>query len=307
MKVLITGANGFIGSHLASYFLKQGHKVVGIDNFSTSKQNKEHNDNMQMYNIDLSAYTPLIEQLIQECDVIYHFAASIGVKYFDTDPRMALQNSFNINNVLFPLFEKYNKKVIFSSTSEVYGDRKTGKMKETDSLEIGCPDVLRWGYASQKLTSEFMLKSYTNPSVIVRFFNVTGKGQLPDYGMVLPRFIDKALKGEPLTVYGEGTSVRSFSDIRDIVPVLYHLSITNKYNNEIMNLGSEDNEINMKELAELVIEVTGSKSSIDYIPFEKEFTKNFGEIYRRVPDVTKMKQIYTPRYDLEDIIRSFYE
>jgi len=188
-KIVITGGTGFIGTHLAKMHKKLGDMVVVIDNLSTSTYDEKHPADT-FVSFDLSSKSDMykLDTVFKEADIVYHLAGSVGVKYVDNDPKDTLRNSFSINNNLFPLFEKYNSRVIFASTSEVYGD--ADQARESDTLKIGSPDTLRWGYACGKLMSEFLLKTYNFPSTIVRFFNVTGPGQKSDFGMVLPTFIE---------------------------------------------------------------------------------------------------------------------
>lgn len=305
MNILITGGAGFIGSNLTKHFLKNPDNIITIiDNLSTnvdiSGMDIRNEARIQFIDADLAKPTDMqkivIETVIHNANIVYHLAGSVGVKYVDNDPSGTLQNSFNINNYLFPLFEKHNKKVVFASTSEVYGN--TTEAKETDVLKIGSPDKMRWGYACAKLMSEFLLKSYTFPNVIVRFFNVTGVGQIADYGMVMPSFIEKGKKGIPLTVYGDGEQTRTFCDIRDAVEMLDILGMDDIHNNEIYNIGNPDNSISIGALARMI------SLRVEFKAYEDEFSDEFDEIYERKPNTDKMQQYYKCKYSLLDIVES---
>ncbi len=300
MNILITGGAGFIGLNLYKQLKERGHEVTIIDNYSTSNK-IDAVTNKDVYKLDLSneKKLPLIDMLVKSADIVYHFASSIGVAYIDKNPSSTLQNSFSINNILFPLFEKYQPKVIYASTSEVYGSKST-PAKETDDLVIGCPTTARWGYACSKLMSEFLIKSYTFNYTIVRFFNVTGKGQLPNYGMVMPKFVNAAMKNEDITIYGDGQQIRSFCDIRDAVNVLERL--LTEQEDEILNIGAL-NITTIMSLAHQVIQETNSSSKIILKPFEDEF-KNSKDIDFRIPDLSKQREFYKTQYDIADIIRS---
>lgn len=298
LNILITGGAGFIGTHLYNQ-LKENHNVTRIDNFKTSYRIPDVID-MDLGNLE-DTQLEFIEGILSCTDVVYHFASSIGVDLIHNDPKGTLMNSFNINNNLFPLFEKYQPKVIYASSSEVYGSRNT-PMKESDDLIIGSPsDSMRWGYASQKLMSEFLIKSYSFPHTIVRFFNVTGVNQRANYGMVLPRFVESATSDEPLHVYGNGEQIRSFCDVRDAVNVL-ELLIT-EMEGEILNIGNPKNTISMISLATMTTDLSSSKSDVVMNRDERKGE----EIHIRVPDCTKMNTIYTPIYTLKDIIDSMLE
>lgn len=302
-KIVITGGAGFIGSHIVEMHKILADDIVVIDNLSTSNQMKSY-DQVDFIHADLS--TPgdnfhEVEKALHGADIVYHMASSVGVKHVDKDPKGSLRNSFNINNNLFPLFERYNNRVIFASTSEVYGN--TEEARETDTLKIGSPDTLRWGYACGKLMSEFLLKTYNFPSTIVRFFNVTGMGQISDHGMVLPTFIEKALRDEDVIVYGDGTQFRTFCDVRDAIKMLSIIS-SDKHIGEIYNIGNPSNTITMTQLAEKIIATVKSNSKIVYRGYEKDFSKDFGEIYKRKPNTDKIDRYYKAKYTVEDIITS---
>lgn len=302
MNIVITGGGGFIGSHLVEMHTGRRDHVTIIDNFSTGEKFIEgYNRTVLPFDLSVQQDMSMIEDTLSSADLVYHMAGSVGVKYVDRDPRGTLRNSFNINNNMFPLFEKYNNRVMFASTSEVYGD--TEEAKETDTLKIGSPDTLRWGYACAKLMSEFLLKTYTFPHTIVRFFNVTGKGQLSKYGMVLPTFVELAKQDEDIIVYGDGSQYRTFCDIRDAVKMLDILS-GDEHVGEIYNIGNTENVLTISQLAKTVISVMNSKSKIVYRPHEDDFSEQFGEIYKRKPNTDKMNQYYIPIHGVPSIIKS---
>lgn len=293
MKYLLLGGAGFIGTHLAKRLIKDGHDVTIIDNLATSiKPNFQVNFiQADLREIDLHKY-------LENTDVIYFLAGSVGVAHIDQHPKETLDNNLGLMHKLIPLFEQYQKKVVFSSTSEVYGE---GPFREDSNLSIGPPTKLRWAYACAKLMTEFAITACTFPYTIVRFFNVVGPGQLGDYGMVLPRFIDAAKSNKPLTIYGNGEQVRSFCHISDAIE---YLLILENINGEIFNLGT-GYPISIKYLALRVMALTGSQSQINYVPYADAFSKHHGDISNRIPDLTKLKYMsgYLPRYDLDDIIR----
>ena len=308
MRVLITGGAGFVGSSLAAALIKDGCEVTIVDNFSTG--NKDNIPHGAIYaDIDLTDETQmnLMDSLLTGVHVVYHFAASIGVKLVQEKPKETFLNSTKINDNLFPLFEKHQVKVIFSSTSEVYGETKNKEgSKETDHLEIHPVQKPRGSYACSKLFSEFMLRAHTFPTVIVRFFNIVGPTQVPDYGHVLPRFIECAANNVTVPVYGSGRQVRSFCDIRDAVEMLI-LLIDNGHNGEIYNIGNDANICDVSTLAQEVIKVVGSKSFIEHIAFKDALGDQFEEIYTRYPNTDKINKYYTCKYNLQDIIKNIYE
>lgn len=308
MRILITGGAGFVGSSLCKSFLEDGHSVTLVDNFFTGREHNVEDLDVDLYDLDLSLKSciPTMDSLIGDADIVYHFAASIGVKLVQEKPKETFRNSTQINDNLFPLFEKHCRKVIFSSTSEVYGETisPTGSSEE-DHLEIHPVHKPRGSYACSKLFAEFMLRSYNFPNIIVRFFNIVGPQQVEDYGHVLPKFIKRAVQNEPIPIYGNGEQIRSYCDIRDAVEMLKLL--TNKPNGGIYNIGNDKTVYNLIELAQIVKEVVHSKSEIEYIPLKKALGEQFEEIYTRYPNTNKIKQYYECKYDIKEIVRNIYE
>lgn len=293
MKYLILGGAGFIGQHLSKKLLSLGHEITIIDSLVTSRKPEF---DVEFIQADIRNYD--VEDHIKNTDIIYFLAGSLGVEHIDKNPTETFQNNIGLMNKLIPLFERYRKKVIFSSTSEVYGE---GPFSENDSLTIGNPQKLRWAYSAAKLITEFSITTSSFPYVILRFFNVVGPGQLHEYGMVLPRFIKAAKNNDNLIVYGTGKQTRTFCHIDDAIDCMLKLE---KFNNEIFNIGSE-NLISIDDLAKMVVKISGSKSKITYLPYEKHFSKNHDDIQNRCPDLKKVKTSinYTPGKTIEDIIR----
>lgn len=235
---------------------------------------------------------------------IWHLAGSVGVEHIDKNPAETLFNNSTLSSKLIPLFQQLKRPVIFTSTSEIYGN---GPFNEESSASIGPSSKLRWGYAAAKLMTEFMLRASADkfPSTTVRFFNVVGPGQLPDYGMVLPRFIEAAKRNDDLVVYGTGEQIRSFCHVDDAIEALVNVA---RFPGELFNIGN-DAPISIRALARRVIELSGSSSGITYVPYEQAFSKHHGDIDVRVPDITKLKQMtnYSPKYNLDDIIKDMLQ
>lgn len=290
MKYLLLGGAGFIGTHLAKRLIKDGHTVTVIDSCITSSK---PNYRVDFINADLlTCGLDSLDELISQYDIVYFLAGSVGVSNIVNNPKSTVRNNLGLTLRLIPLFEKHNKKVVFASTSEVYGE---GPFSEDNNLSIGPSTNLRWSYACAKLMTEFMITTSSFPYTIVRFFNVTGPGQLGDYGMVLPRFINAAKIGEDLVVHDQGQQIRSFCHVSDAVDMLLQIE---KIDNEIFNVGNDD-PITIKELADKVISITETTSNIKYIPTPHS------DISTRVPTLTKIRSAidYKINYKLDDIIK----
>jgi UDP-glucose 4-epimerase len=294
MKYLLLGGAGFIGTHLRKKLINEGHSVTVVDNCVTSKPPQE---NVTFYRQDILNFNKL-DELIKESDIVYFLAGSVGVKHIIENPYVTLMNNIGIAHKIVNSISKHNKLILFTSTSEVYGN---GPFAESNSLDIGSPENLRWSYASAKLTTEFMISSNGCPYRILRLFNVVGPGQLADYGMVLPRFIKSAKKDEDIVVYGEGNQYRAFCHVTDALEMITQIE---SVENGIYNIGN-DNAITILELAKIVKKITNSKSEIVKIPLDEIYVKNGGDIQKRLPDLTKLKKIisYKNNYNIEDIIK----
>lgn len=300
MNVLITGGAGFIGSTLAKSLLKDGHEVMIIDDMSNGRiDNINDLKNAKVFQHDLTKQHDGLDILLSETNLVFHFAASLGVENVHNNPHETFKNNALINENLFPLYKKWGVKVIFGSTSEVYGESKKGGSSEEDGFNIFSTKSARGGYAAAKIYSEFYLKSFNIHHTIVRFFNIVGPKQIGDRGHVLPRFIEAAAKGNDLLVYGDGQQVRSFCDVRDAIEMLKIL-MDEQHNGETYNVGA-NNIYTMKELADVVIKELKSDSKI------KMVKKNIDEIYTRYPRLEKINHFYQSKYTIEDIIRNIYE
>jgi UDP-glucose 4-epimerase len=294
MKYLILGGAGFIGTHLSRKLLADGHSVIVVDNCATSAS---PDYNVQFYNVDIQN-SPQLEQLIVNSDIVYFLAGSVGVKHVVENPYSTLVNNVGLAMHVVPLVAKHNKLLMFSSTSEVYGN---GPFSEDNDLSIGSPTNLRWGYASAKLTTEFLVASSGTPYRIFRFFNITGPKQLGDFGMVLPRFVAAAKRNDDIVVHGNGTQYRSFCHIQDAVTMMQQIESAPS---GIYNVGN-DEPITILELAEKVKQVLNSESRIVMKPLTEVYAKNSGDIHRRIPDLKKIRNLidYKITRTLEDIIK----
>ena len=293
MNYLLLGGAGFIGQHLANKLLKEGHSVTIIDSLVTSKR-----PSLDCVFVEGDINQIDIEPYIISSSVVYFLAGSVGVKHIVDNPYTTTLNNVALALKIVPLAVKHKKMIMFTSTSEVYGN---GPFIETSDLSIGCSNNMRWSYASAKLTTEFLIASSGVSYKILRLFNVVGPGQLAEYGMVLPRFIEAAKKNKDIVVYGDGTQNRSFCHVVDAVDYITQLE---KAANGTYNIGN-DIPITINELANKVKAITNSQSSIVYKTLENVFGKNGGDIYKRLPNLAKLKQTiyYKNNYSIEDIIR----
>ena len=294
MKVLITGGAGFIGSHLTRALLSAGHTVAVIDDLSTGSL-----DNITEFQKD-SRYRFIkgdilvsgeLEELIADCDTVFHLAAAVGVELVVHDPvRTILTNVQGTERVLTAA-TKYDKRIILASTSEVYGKSAKPLFAETDDLLIGPSTHSRWSYACSKLMDEFLLMAYFRDrglrGTVVRFFNTVGPGQTGRYGMVIPRFVAAALSGDPLKVFGTGEQTRCFCHISDVVRALLLLMEMPDSYGGIYNIGSTE-KVTIRQLAEFVIHELNSSSKIDMIPYDQAYANGFEDMLHRAPDCSKL-------------------
>lgn len=316
MKYLITGGAGFIGSHLCDELLKdRKNRVFVIDDLSTgSIQNIIHHKNNPAfkYVIDTIINKQVLAELVDQSDIIFHLAASVGVRLIIESPVNTIETNIKGTENVLELAAKKRKKVIIASTSEVYGKSNKNKFNENDDLVLGPTYKSRWSYAGSKIVDEFLALAYWKekkvPVIIVRLFNTVGPRQTGRYGMVLPTFVNQALNNEPLTVYSNGRQVRCFTHVNDVVRALIKLSQHIGAVGEIFNIGNSE-QTTILNLAKLVIKLSKSKSKIKFIPYDKAYEEGFEDMLRRSPDISKIKKLidYEPLYCLRDIIQSIID
>jgi UDP-glucose 4-epimerase len=314
MRILITGGAGFIGSHLARSLIKKHNEVYVIDDLSTgSKQNIEDLLPYKKFHFSMDTIMnrPLMRRLIEKTDIIYHFAAAVGVKYIIDNPLESIKTNIAGTEIVLELANLLGKKkVILASTSEVYGKNMNHKVsfRETDDSVIGSTTITRWSYACGKAMDEFLALAYYRekkvPVVIIRFFNVCGPGQTGRYGMVIPRFVKHALLGQPITIYGDGRQTRSFTHVNDAINAIMKLANHPKACGEIFNLGNPQS-VHINILAEKVKKITGSDSELVYVPYDKAYEKGFEDMRHRRPNIEKVNKLigFKPTHSLDDILR----
>jgi UDP-glucose 4-epimerase len=308
---LITGGAGFIGSHLADYLLQRGETVVVIDNLSTGRySNIEHLEGragFACYVEDIRHET-LVDELIRQCDRIYHLAASVGVRLIIDKPTESLINNIVSTERVLRSASRYRKPILITSTSEVYGKSKKDAFSEGDDRIMGATDKSRWGYANSKATDEFLAMAYYQetrlPVTIARLFNTVGPRQTGQYGMVIPNFVAQAMRGLPIPVHGDGSQSRCFCHVKDVVPALVELLTRPTAYGKAFNIGS-DYEITIRQLAELVLKKTSSKSEIRAIPYDEAYPPGFEDMQRRVPDLKRIGAMigFRPSRSLDDILQ----
>jgi UDP-glucose 4-epimerase len=312
VRALITGGAGFIGSHLAEALLKSGHEVAIIDDLSTgSITNIAHLKTRKApgfsYVIDTVTNEPLLAELVDASDVIYHLAAAVGVRLIVEEPVRTLETNVHGTEVVLKHANKKKKLVVVASTSEVYGKSTAVPFREDGDLMLGPTMKHRWAYACSKAIDEFLALAYWKerklPVIVARFFNTVGPRQTGRYGMVVPTFVRQALAGQPITVYGDGNQSRCFGYVGDVVWALERLVQEPKAVGQVFNIGN-DQEVTIRGLAERVKSIAGSSSEIVTIPYEAAYEAGFEDMYRRVPDLSKLKALigYEPKVGLDRIV-----
>jgi len=310
LRALITGGAGFIGSHLAEALLERGWQVEVIDDLSTGTiRNIEHLKGHPhfSYMLDTVMNRPLMMELVDRADVVFHLAAAVGVRLIVEAPVRTIETNIKATEVVLELAARKKKPVLVSSTSEVYGKLNKEKFSEEDDLVLGPTSRSRWCYAASKIIDEFLARAYWKekglPTVVVRVFNTIGPRQTGQYGMVVPRFVRQALLRQPITVYGNGRQRRSFTWVGDVVEAMIRLIQEPRAYGEVFNVGHTE-DISIYELACLVKELTGSDSEIVFIPYEQAYEEGFEDMPRRLPDISKIQALigYRPTLRLPEML-----
>ena len=314
-NVLVTGGAGFIGSHLAEALLAQGHEVTILDNLSTGRlENIAPLQNHPQFHIVVGDILNefLVDKLVERADWIFHLAAAVGVQLIVKDPLRSLTTNIKGSEIVLEAVYRYHRKVLITSTSEIYGKNVNGPLKEDDDRILGSPLKSRWSYSTSKAVDEILAYVYWKekqvPTFIVRLFNTVGPRQTGSYGMVVPRFVEQALRGKDLTVYGNGNQTRCFLYVKDAVNAMIALLQHPAAVGQVFNLGSQE-EVSIREVAEKVIRLVGSASRIIYVPYDEAYEEGFEDMQRRVPDISKVSRLigFKPSTDLEGILQLVIE
>jgi UDP-glucose 4-epimerase len=312
LRVLITGGAGFIGSHLADAYLNRGDEVYIIDDLSTgSIENIQHlkPDPRFHYTIDTVQNQPVLAELVDICDVVFHLAAAVGVRLIVESPVRTIETNVRGTEIVLETANKKKKKVLIASTSEVYGLSDQVPFREDGNLVLGATTKGRWSYACSKAIDEFLALAYWRekrlPTIVVRLFNTVGPRQTGQYGMVIPTLVKQALGGRPITVYGDGKQTRCFGYVGDVVGALMKLMDHEDAVGEVFNIGSNE-EISIGELARKIKALTDSSSEIVHVPYSEAYEEGFEDMPRRVPDISKVAALvgFQPDTRLDDILRS---
>ena len=309
-RYLVTGGAGFIGSHLVDALLARGDAVVALDNLTTGRP----------ANLDDAARSPdfrfvhgsvldelLVDELVHQCDVVVHLAAAVGVRLVLEQPLKSLTTNIRGSQVVIEAAHRYRRRILLASTSEIYGKNSAGPLHETADRVLGTPSVVRWAYSTAKAVDEILANCYHRerglPTIVVRLFNTVGPRQSPAYGMVIPSLVHQALRGEPLTVFGDGRQTRCFAHVGDVVDALTRLLDHDAAIGQTFNVGSSE-EISIARLAERISVYCESPSPIHLVPYAEAYGPGFEDMHRRVPDTTRLRALtgWAPRHTLDEIL-----
>ena len=315
MRFLITGGAGFVGSHLSDELLSRGHRVHVLDDLSTGAiENVRHLMDAPgfEYTIESVSNTPVVAELVDGADVVFHLAAAVGVELIVESPVRTIETNVHCTEVVLGQASKKKRPVFVASTSEVYGKSEALPYREDGDLLLGPTVKGRWSYACSKAIDEFLALAYWKerklPTVVGRLFNTVGPRQTGRYGMVIPNFVRQALAGGPLTVHGDGTQTRCFCHVRDVVGGLADLMSREDVYGEVFNIGSEE-EISIGDLAERTRRMAGSEAEIVHVPYDEAYETGFEDMRRRVPDISKIRERlgWEPRHSLDGILADVFE
>jgi UDP-glucose 4-epimerase len=311
MKALITGGAGFIGSHLAERLLRTGHQVVALDNLSTGSMTNLAgvvNDARFQFVYDDVRNPHTLHVLVAECDVVFHLAAAVGVQLIVDQPVHTIETNIHGSEVVLAAANKFRKPVLIASTSEVYGKSENVPFREDDDTVLGSTKYSRWSYACSKAIDEFLglayFEQYGLPVVVARFFNTVGPRQTGRYGMVVPRFVERALRNEPIVIYGTGRQSRCFGNVGDVAGAVIDLMNCKDAPGRVYNIGSTE-EITIEDLADKIVKMTGSKSIKKHVSYEEAYGRPFDDMMRRVPCLERIRQTigYEPKTTLDETLR----
>jgi UDP-glucose 4-epimerase len=315
MTVLVTGGAGFIGSHLTERLLKDGHEVAAVDNLSTGSlkniENFKEHSGFKFVKGDIRN-AELMEPLTEHCDMIFHLAAAVGVKLIAEDPVLTIETNIGGTETVLDIANKFGKKTFLASSSEVYGKSEAVPFREEDDIVLGSTSVSRWAYACSKAIDEFLglafYQQYGLNVVIGRFFNTIGPRQTGQYGMVVPRFVQRALNNEPILICGTGKQTRCFCYVGDLIEAIIKLMNCEHAAGKVYNIGSSE-EISIEELADKIIEMTGSKSQKQLVPYELVYGRPIDDMMRRVPGLERIKEMvgWESKTSLDEILRVIIE
>ena len=312
---LITGGAGFIGSHLADVLLTAGQRVLAIDDLSTGRiENVRHLLGRADFHFAQASITDkvVLDRLASQADVIVHLAAAVGVQLIVEHPVHTIETNVGGTEAVLRAAQTYRARVLVASTSEVYGKGSRIPFAEDDDVLLGATAKSRWGYAASKMIDEFLAlayhREYGAPVAVMRLFNTVGPRQTGQYGMVVPRLMRQALRGEPLTVFGDGSQQRCFCDVRDVVQAIVGLSHHPGALGRVFNIGSEE-EITILDLAMRIKGLTASRSEVRYVPYAEAYAPGFEDLARRVPDTTRVRELldWQPRRTLDETLRAVRE
>ncbi len=311
MRALITGGAGFIGSHLADALIARGDSVIVLDDLSTGRrENGAHLQDHPEYTFHLGTILDAahVQAVMSECDVVFHLAAAVGVKHVIDNPLQSLITNIRGTETVLEAANYYKRRAIIASTSEVYGKNESDSLSEETNRIMGPTQISRWGYAATKAVDEFLSLAYYRekqlPLSIARLFNTVGPRQIGTYGMVIPRFVNAALLGHTLQIFGDGQQRRCFAYVGDVIDGLLAIAETSAALGEVFNLGNTE-EISIEALARKIIDLTGSASQVEFIPYEAAYEEGFQDMRRRVPDISKARRLlgYEPAVGLDELLQ----